>query len=109
MTGNEIEDSNSSQWVMNLLSSIGKSGRLEEIKLEMNIADSEKGQMNWSAWEGLDCVVAGADFKFLRKVDIELWLVYVGMSDPDWFRKTCENLADKLSLSGARGISVHVH
>ena len=108
MLGNEIEDSNSSQWVMRLLSNIGKSGGLEEIKLEMNISGSEKGQMNWSAWEGLDCIIAGADFKFLRKVDIEL-LPAVGMKDPDGFRKICGNLADKLSLLGARGVLVHVY
>ena len=92
---------------MRLLSNIGKSGGLEEIKLEMNISGSEKEQMDWSAWEGLDCIIAGADFKFLRKVDIKLWPV--STPDRDWLRKTCGNLTDKLSLSGAPGILVHVH
>lgn len=73
----------------------------------MNIPGSKDGQMTWSAWEGLDCVFAGADFKFLQKVDMKLRPV--GTRDRDWFRTTCGNLADKLSLSGAQGILVHVH
>jgi hypothetical protein len=107
VAGDEIANSNPSRCVMHLLSSIGKSGRLEEIKLDMNIPGSQKGQVDWSAWEGVDCILARADFEFLRKVDIELWPV--GNIDPDWFRKTCGNLADKLPLSEARGILVHVH
>jgi hypothetical protein len=38
---------NSLQWVLQFLSSIGRSSRLEEVKLDVKIPDSQYGQVSW--------------------------------------------------------------
>jgi hypothetical protein len=43
------------------LSNIGKSNRVEEIKLEVDVLGcGDDGPMDWSAWEEVDCILAGA-------------------------------------------------
>ena len=93
---------NPSQMLMSLLSRIGEACRLDEIKLEVDIPGYHHGPTNWSAWGGVDLILAGSHFKFLRKVDIELWPR--GSQEPVWFKESCRNLTCRLPLLGARGI-----
>jgi hypothetical protein len=98
---------NSLQWVLHFLSSIGHSGQLEEVKLDVHIPGSQNGQVNWPGWEEIDCILVGAHFKFLRKVGVELWPR--GNIDPGWFHEACTNLVRKLPLLGAGGIVLDVY
>ena len=91
---------------MRFFSGIGKSSRLEEIELEVVFGVSCDELVDWSAWEGVDCILAGADFKFLRKVDIEL--LSTG-GDPELFEETCGNLGCSLPLLGAKGVLGYVY
>jgi len=78
------------------LSSIGRSSRLEEVKLDVKIPDSQYGQVSWPGRKKIDCILTGPHFKFPQKVDIELWPR--GNSDPEWFHEACMNLVRKLPL-----------
>jgi hypothetical protein len=89
-------------WLLRFLSNIGKSNRIEEINLEVDIPDCHVGPVEWSDWEEVDSILAGAHFESLRKLDIVLW------PRAHSFRESCRNLVCMLPLVHARGVSVDV-
>ena len=44
------------KWLMHLLSDIGESSRVEEIKLDVYVQDKT---VDWSPWEGVDHILTG--------------------------------------------------
>ena len=91
--------------LLHFLSDIGDSCHLEEIKLDVDIPGREG--IDRSLWEGVDQILTGTNFKFLRKVDIEF--VPDGWLSKNWFRADCEDVVHRLPLLRAGGISVDVH
>ena len=91
------------KWLMHFLSNIRESNRVEEIKLDVHICNNTVG---WSPWKGVDRILAGTSFQSLRKVDVEISNLRMGLSDPNWFRMSCRGLAASLPLLQARGILV---
>jgi len=85
------------------LSNISKFNQIEEINLKVTIPD---GPMEWSDWEEVDSILAGAHFESLRKLNIELWPW--GSYTPKFLRESCRNLVCMLLLVQARGVLVHV-
>jgi hypothetical protein len=65
------------------------------------------GPMEWSDWEEVDSLLAGARFESLQKLDIVLWPR--ATSTREWLLDGRRNLVRTLPLLGARGISVNVH
>jgi hypothetical protein len=94
-----------SRMLLHFLSDIGDSCRLEEIKLDVDIPKREG--IDQSLWEGVDQILTGANFKFLRKVDIEF--VPDGWLSKKWVCADCEDVVRRLPLLRAGGISVDVH
>ena len=94
-----------SRMLLVFLSDIGDSCRLEEIKLDVDIPGHEG--IDRSLWEGVDRILTGTNFKFLRKVDIEF--VPDGWLSKNWFREDFEDVVRRLPLLRAGGISVDVH
>jgi hypothetical protein len=93
-------------WLLRFLSNIGKSNRIEEINLEIDILNCHVGPVEWSDWEEVDSILAGAHFESLRKLDIVL-LPRANFT-PEWFRESCRNLVCMLPLVHGRGVSVDV-
>ena len=57
-------------WFKCFLSNLGKSCQAEEITLHVA---SDSNVVDWTRWEAVDCILAGVDFRSLRKVFIELY------------------------------------
>lgn len=91
--------------LLQFLSDIGVSCRLEEIKLDVYIPGY--GGVDRSLLESVDQILTGTNFKFLRKVDIEF--VSDGWFSTHWSRKDREDVVRRLPLLRAGGISVDVH
>jgi hypothetical protein len=104
---NIIRSANPIPWLLGFFSNIGESNRLEEIKLEVHIPDGRSVLLDWSDWEEVDHVLAGAHFESLRKLDIEL--LPMGNSSPDSFDRTCRDLVRVLQSIKARGVSVNAY
>jgi hypothetical protein len=85
---------------LRLFSDIGESCRLEELKLNVTICHEDGS----SLWERLDRILAGTNFKFLRKLDIEIYPS--GPYSSDWFDGICANVVRWLPLVRAGGVSV---
>jgi len=86
------------EWLMHFLSDIGESSRVEEIKLDVFIGDET---VDWSPWERVDHILAETSFQSLRKVDIGISGLSLGLSE---FCMNCRRLAAKLPLLQASGI-----
>ncbi|KIM91592.1 hypothetical protein PILCRDRAFT_810871 [Piloderma croceum F 1598] len=93
-------------WLLRFLSNIGKFNQIEEIKLEVEIPDCDDGPVEWSDWEEVDCLLAGAHFESLRKLNI--LLLPRATSTREWLLDGRRNLVRNLPLLGARGILVNV-
>lgn len=64
--------------LIRFLSNFRESNLIEEIELELgNISYNEriynKGTVDWSTWAGVDCLLAGPSFKYLRKITIDTY------------------------------------
>ena len=86
--------------LLHLLSDIGESCRLEELKLDMGISLCDEEPIDGSPWERLDRILAGINFKFLRKLDIE---VFPFGSYPDCLDGICANVVRRFPLLRAGG------
>ena len=89
------------KWLTHFLSDIGQSSRVEEVKVDVVIADNA---VDWSPWEGVDHVLTGTNFRYLRKVDIEISDMTNGSGETDWYTVHCRALAASLPLLQGRGI-----
>ena len=89
---------------LRLISDIGESCRLEELKLEAEILMCDEELTEGSPWGRLDHILAGTNFKFLRKLDIKVYPS--GPYSSDWFYGICANVVCWLPLLRAGGVSV---
>jgi hypothetical protein len=104
LTKGSHQDIKEFRFLMGFLSDIGESCRLEELKLDVGISMCDEERIDGSPWERLDCILAGTNFKSLRKVDIELFPF--GSTSPDWLDGICANVVRRLPLLRAGGVSV---
>jgi hypothetical protein len=90
--------------LLRLFSDIGESCRLEELKLDVGVSMRDEEPMDGSPWGCLDHILAGKNFKFLRKLDIEVFPFE--LYSPDWLDGICANVVRRFPLLQARGVSV---
>jgi hypothetical protein len=104
-TEGSLKDTEELRWLKHFLSDVGELCRLEEIKLEVNVSNSDKDRIiDWSPWEDVDRILVGTNFKSLRQVGIELYEMY----SPRSYDETCENVARRFPLLRAGGVSVDI-
>jgi hypothetical protein len=89
-------------WLLRLLSSIRNPNRIVLIQLEVKICK----EVNMCCWGDVDSILAGPDFQYLRKIDINLWPA--GIPRLDW-EEALADVVRGLPLLGARGVLVEVH
>jgi hypothetical protein len=98
VTGGSYQD------MLRLFSDIGESCRLEELKLDVSISMCNEEPIDGSPWERLDRILAGTNFKFLRKLDIIVFPS--GLHSSDWLDGICASVVRWLPLLRAGGVSV---
>lgn len=104
VTEGSYQDMEKFRLLLRLFSDIGESCRLEELKLNVSISMCDEEPTDGSPWERLDRILAGTNFKFLRKLDIEVFPG--GWYDSPWLDGICANVVRWLPLLRAGGVSV---
>jgi hypothetical protein len=91
-------------WFLDFLSILEKSNRLEELALNLAHPHTESS-VDWAFWRDTGRILAGSHFKFLRKVEIDLWPSHL---EREAHAEICKNLSEVFQPVREIGIQVEI-
>jgi hypothetical protein len=101
VTEGSHQDMKEFRFLLCLFSDNRESCQLEELKLDVGISMCNEEPIYLDL---LDHILAGTNFKFLRKFDIEVFPF--GSHSPGWLDGICANVVCRFPILQARGVLI---